>query len=562
MTNSSASLITSPLFYETDQNNNPLAGGKVYSYQAGTLTPLTTYTDATLTVPNTNPVILDEYGKAQIWLGPYTYKLNVTDVNNVQHPDYPVDNLQSIQTTVSNTAAAAAAAVLAQLASTASGQGAALVGENLGITGEVSTTQHEINSENISVFRFLTAAQIADVQAGTATFDLATPLQAACTYLSTFTTFKPRLVFPSGRYAYSVSPNWALSHAEIVADGVVYLRNTGLGNSVIIDGGSVSGGVYGLRFGWKNKFIVEGGSGSQNGVYCRAILQGCKLGFQVNGAGTTYSGMEVDFGVCAEISFVCSNNVQGYTWYSQPANGLKLTERGAGELCSYVYFPDPIIEGTSSVGVLLDWAQGNVFLGGTIEGIGSVGVSLTANAIKNKIIGTDFESNINHDVYCLGRGNEFIGLNTNTQITFDGTAVINKVIGGSHSKFLATTNTAYNLISGATYNQNNDGSAITDSSGGLLRLRDNYNQGLGRIENSPPSNPFSISVTASPFTYTNLGTNEMDASVSGGTVSLIQIVRNGQIITMGTTAGLFRLTSQDALKVTYSALPTMTGFTR
>ena len=35
MTNSSASLITSPLFYETDQSNNPLAGGKVYSYQAG-----------------------------------------------------------------------------------------------------------------------------------------------------------------------------------------------------------------------------------------------------------------------------------------------------------------------------------------------------------------------------------------------------------------------------------------------------------------------------------------------------------------------------------------------
>jgi hypothetical protein len=96
-TTNSSSILTSPLFFETDTNNNPLAGGHVYTYQAGTLTPLATYTDATLTVPNTNPVILDEYGKAQIWLGPTTYKINVTDINNVQHPDYPIDNLQSNQ---------------------------------------------------------------------------------------------------------------------------------------------------------------------------------------------------------------------------------------------------------------------------------------------------------------------------------------------------------------------------------------------------------------------------------------------------------------------------------
>jgi hypothetical protein len=63
-----ASAITSPLFSETDTNGNPLAGGQVFTYQAGTNTLLATYTDATLTVPNTNPVILDEYGKAMIWL--------------------------------------------------------------------------------------------------------------------------------------------------------------------------------------------------------------------------------------------------------------------------------------------------------------------------------------------------------------------------------------------------------------------------------------------------------------------------------------------------------------
>ena len=130
------SLITSPLFFETDSNNNPLAGGHVYTYAAGTLIPLATYTDSTLTVPNTNPVILDTYGRAEIWLGTSIYKINVTDINNVQHPDYPVDNLQS--STVS-------AATLALLASTAPGQGDALMGVLQPWAGAVPETQDFLN---------------------------------------------------------------------------------------------------------------------------------------------------------------------------------------------------------------------------------------------------------------------------------------------------------------------------------------------------------------------------------------------------------------------------------
>jgi hypothetical protein len=41
-----------------DANGNPLSGGKVYAYAAGTTTPLVTYTDAGGSTPNTNPVIL------------------------------------------------------------------------------------------------------------------------------------------------------------------------------------------------------------------------------------------------------------------------------------------------------------------------------------------------------------------------------------------------------------------------------------------------------------------------------------------------------------------------
>ncbi|CAM6005675.1 unnamed protein product [Sphagnum balticum] len=61
-----------------DNNGYPLAGGLLYSYAAGTSTPLATYTDATGNTPNTNPVVLDASGRADIWLGPALYKLTLT----------------------------------------------------------------------------------------------------------------------------------------------------------------------------------------------------------------------------------------------------------------------------------------------------------------------------------------------------------------------------------------------------------------------------------------------------------------------------------------------------
>lgn len=61
----------------------PLSGGKVYTYAAGTTTPQATYTDNTGTTPNTNPIILDSRGEANIWLGATVYKFRLTDTNDV-----------------------------------------------------------------------------------------------------------------------------------------------------------------------------------------------------------------------------------------------------------------------------------------------------------------------------------------------------------------------------------------------------------------------------------------------------------------------------------------------
>lgn len=52
-----------------DDNGDPLSGGKIYTYAAGTTTPLATYTSRDGLTPNANPIILDAAGRTpqEIW---------------------------------------------------------------------------------------------------------------------------------------------------------------------------------------------------------------------------------------------------------------------------------------------------------------------------------------------------------------------------------------------------------------------------------------------------------------------------------------------------------------
>ena len=70
-------------FREFDSNGDPLSGGKLYSYEAGTTTPKATYTDSTGNTANANPVILDSSGYADLWLGAGAYKFVLKDANDV-----------------------------------------------------------------------------------------------------------------------------------------------------------------------------------------------------------------------------------------------------------------------------------------------------------------------------------------------------------------------------------------------------------------------------------------------------------------------------------------------
>lgn len=72
-----------PKFYAWDRNGKPLAGGKLYTYQARTNTPKATYQSEDQEVENTNPVILNGEGYANVYLDG-SYKMVLKDSKDTE----------------------------------------------------------------------------------------------------------------------------------------------------------------------------------------------------------------------------------------------------------------------------------------------------------------------------------------------------------------------------------------------------------------------------------------------------------------------------------------------
>jgi hypothetical protein len=75
-----------------------LTGGKLYTYAAGTTTPLASYTTSAGNVARTNPIILDAAGRVptggEIWITPAQYKFLLKDSTDVLIATY--DNIYGI----------------------------------------------------------------------------------------------------------------------------------------------------------------------------------------------------------------------------------------------------------------------------------------------------------------------------------------------------------------------------------------------------------------------------------------------------------------------------------
>ena len=96
--------LQSPYCQFYDNNGDPLNGGKIYSYVAGSgmTTPQDTYTSYTGLTPNTNPVVLDSSGRAEIWIvGSYGFEVKTSTGTLIRS----VDNITALNKNGDMTAA-------------------------------------------------------------------------------------------------------------------------------------------------------------------------------------------------------------------------------------------------------------------------------------------------------------------------------------------------------------------------------------------------------------------------------------------------------------------------
>lgn len=140
-----------------DDNGDPLSGGKILTYVAGTTTPQTTYTSFTGSTPHTNPIILDAAGRVpggEIWLTDgVQYKFIIKTLTDVQIGSY--DNIVAVPAVPSLSASAitytppftggAATNVQAKLAQTVSVKDFGAVGD-----GVVDDTAAIVNAFAVS----------------------------------------------------------------------------------------------------------------------------------------------------------------------------------------------------------------------------------------------------------------------------------------------------------------------------------------------------------------------------------------------------------------------------
>jgi hypothetical protein len=110
----------------SDDAGVPLSGGKVWTYASGNYTvggQKATYTDAALTTPNTNPIVLNARGEAQMALaaGAYSFKLLRADDTLVKTIDGVSNEAQTLSAALAGVAGSAGIGGASQVVSSISG---------------------------------------------------------------------------------------------------------------------------------------------------------------------------------------------------------------------------------------------------------------------------------------------------------------------------------------------------------------------------------------------------------------------------------------------------------
>ena len=396
-----------------DANGVLLVGGKLYSYAAGTSTPLATYTSAAETTSNTNPIILNARGEAEVWLGTPLYKLKLTTAADAEI--WTVDNITSLS--------GLEASIKAYFAASA---GSSRVGFIAAEAGAVASTVENKLRESLSLKDF-----------GAVGDGVADDTNAVNLWFAAVLTTGKTGYAPAGTYK-CTSPivfdyvSKQLTGFTLIGDGV---QKTLFSSTVT----TALAAAFSL--------VTSGGSVAipAIGVYPKIS----QIGFLSNFGGTTFRVGYTDYSDqqnlvrfecwisnssdsatanCLEMNSCYGCNIQyngGLGTTTAAGDNLRLRKCSFGEF--FISMGSTADAGGNPVGTATgvritdSFNYGNAFIAPDIE-VMDVGVRIESNSsVKNRFIGGTFGSMKTFAVIgTAGSDNEFFGTNPNISVPFFG----------------------------------------------------------------------------------------------------------------------------------------------
>lgn len=191
-----------------DDNGDPVPGALLHTYEAGTTTPLATYTNAVGNVQLDNPIEADADGMwPQIWVSNEPYKLVANEADDATLL-WQRDNVVAV--------GAVGANVLEMLADTTDlDLGDALIGVKADIAGAAARTQHDVNAERVSIRDFGALGDGTDQTAA---------LLAAIAYANdnySTSNYKHQIFLPAGDYLFDLIELQSLRGITFVGEGTM-----------------------------------------------------------------------------------------------------------------------------------------------------------------------------------------------------------------------------------------------------------------------------------------------------------------------------------------------------
>ena len=372
------------------------------------------------------------------------------------------------------------------------------------------------------------------------------------------------LYFPKGVYLYSDLGNINFPYLKIKGYGdkqvtLKCINDTLSHNAITIN--AFTGGVDSpILFGVKlENLIIECNSNTNTGLKIQGYARLDLKNIYVKNLGGVNSKCFHILG-CHESNFYNISHGYNYTGLGNmlPQYGLYIDRSTRGG----------IVEGSSTnntfincyfencnTGIELAYADQNTFMTCASQG-NEIGLKISPTSTMNNFIGMATEKNTSKlDIEDLGRTNNFI--NSYTEYTMKANGKQGNILGGKISN-LVVGGDGY-LINGIRVNcrGNDDGGFIMTGDNNTIKSILDLNSSVNNYVYSLP-NRRNITVTDSPFTYTNTTGKMIEVICQSGTLTQVQKERNNsQYLVNNSTPNTYLLAPTEKLIIHYTDKPSV-----